>query len=104
MLKMKSHFIALIGEEEFSLEAKAALEELTANMALIIKVITSKHICLSIFVCVCKLIISLVLNDFTRLEILKLFCLRFDLKYLLEMLFTNTFQCSQSIYSPITYS
>lgn len=42
MIKMKSNLFALIGEE-FSLEARAALEELTANMALIIKVITNKH-------------------------------------------------------------
>lgn len=45
------------------------------------------------FVCVfITLIISLVLNDFTRLEILKLFfCQQFDLKYLLEILFTIHF-------------
>lgn len=48
MIKMKSNLFAFIGEEEFSLEAKAALEELTANMALIIKVITNKHIFLSV--------------------------------------------------------
>lgn len=48
MIKIKSYLFSLIGEEEFSLEAKAALEELTANMVLIIKVITNKHIFLSV--------------------------------------------------------
>lgn len=43
---MKSNLFALIGEE-FSLEARAALEELTANMALIIKVITTNTFFLS---------------------------------------------------------
>lgn len=51
MKKMKSNLFAFIGEE-FSLEARAALDELTANMALIIKVITNKHTFYSCIFCI----------------------------------------------------
>ncbi len=91
MLKIKSHFIALIGEEEFSLEAKAALGELTANMALIIKVITSKHMSFKKkFVCV--YLLHWLFHWYWMISLgwrfSNFFCQQFDLKYLLEILFT----------------